>query len=120
MPSRPSTLAVPDPKAVLARAVLEAGKALGLRQDEIGQVIGRDRSSITRGVDPDGKTGELALLLVRCYRSLYVLVGGAGEDMSHWMRTANHHTGGVPAEQIKSVQGLASVVEYLDAMRGKS
>jgi len=120
MPPRASPLASPDPRAVLAHAVLEAGKALGLRQDEIGQVIGRDRSSITRGVDPDTKSGELALLLVRCYRSLYVLVGGAGADMRHWMRTANHHTGGVPAEQVKSVQGLAGVVEYLDAMRGKS
>jgi hypothetical protein len=120
MPSSPSTVADPDPRAVLARALLEAGKALGLRQDEIGRAIGRDRSSIARGVDPDSKAGELALLLVRCYRSLYVLVGGARVDMSHWMRTANRHTGGVPAEQVQSVQGLANVVEYLDALRGKS
>jgi hypothetical protein len=120
MPSSPSAVADPDPRAVLARALLEAGKALGLRQDEIGRTVGRDRSSIARGVDPDSKAGELALLLVRCYRSLYVLVGGARTDMSHWMRTANRHTGGIPAEQVQSVQGLAAVVEYLDAMRGKS
>lgn len=120
VPTSPSTLADPDSRAVLARALLEAGKAMGLRQDEIGRAIGRDRSSIARGVDPDSKAGELALLLVRCYRSLYVLVGGARADMSHWMRTANRHTGGIPAEQVQSVQGLATVVEYLDAMRGKS
>ena len=29
------------------------------------------------------------------------------------------HTGGVPAEQIKTVTGLARVVEYLDAIRAK-
>jgi hypothetical protein len=35
------------------------------------------------------------------------------------MHTNNRHTGGVPAEQVRSVQGLARVVEYLDAIRGK-
>jgi hypothetical protein len=35
------------------------------------------------------------------------------------MQTENLHTGGIPAEQVKSVQGLIAVLEYLDAMRGK-
>jgi hypothetical protein len=39
--------------------------------------------------------------------------------MKHWMHTYNHHTGAVPAEQVKSVQGLVTVMEYLDAIRGK-
>jgi hypothetical protein len=82
-------------------------------------VIGKDRTSISRGLDPASKSGELALLLIRVYRSLFVLVGGGPDDMKHWMHTANHHTGGVPAEQVQSVQGLNRVVEYLDAMRGK-
>jgi hypothetical protein len=38
--------------------------------------------------------------------------------MRHWMHTPNRDIGGVPAEQLRSVQGLAGVVEYLDAMRG--
>jgi hypothetical protein len=109
----------PDPKAVLAKALLNAGKALGLSQAEVGEVVGRDRTSIARGLDPYGKSGELALLLIRCYRSLFVLVGGEPAAMRHWMHTENLDTGGVPAEQVKSVQGLARVVEYLDAMRGK-
>jgi len=66
-----------------------------------------------------GKAGELALLFVRCYRGLFVLMGGRLEDMRHWMHTPNRDTGGIPAEQVRSVQGLARVVEYLDAMRGK-
>lgn len=108
-----------DEAAVLAKATLNAGKALGLTQAEIGQIVGKDRTSIRRGLDPDSKAGELALLLIRCYRSLHVLVGGQPVDMRHWMRTDNRHTGGVPAEQIRSVQGLAGVVQYLDAVRGK-
>jgi hypothetical protein len=35
------------------------------------------------------------------------------------MKTVNRHTGGIPAQQVCSIQGLVSVVEYLDALRGK-
>jgi hypothetical protein len=109
----------PADPALLSRALFTAGKVLGLSQADLGKVVGRDRTSIARGLDPESKAGELALLLLRCYRSLFVLVGGQPADMRHWMRTENRHTGGVPAEQVKTVQGLARVVEYLDAMRGK-
>jgi hypothetical protein len=106
--------------SVLAEALINAGKHLGLSQAELGAVIGKDRTAISRGrIDPASKAGELALLLIRCYRALYVLVGGSPEHMQHWMQTENLHTGGIPAEQIKSVQGLTTVLEYLDAMRGK-
>jgi len=108
-----------DDRAVLSKALLNAGKALGMSQTEIGSVIGKDRTSIGRGIDPEHKAGELALLLIRCYRSLYVLVGGDSKDIKHWMHTKNLHTGGVPVEQVKTIQGLSHVVEYLDAMRGK-
>jgi Antitoxin Xre/MbcA/ParS C-terminal toxin-binding domain/Antitoxin Xre-like helix-turn-helix domain len=110
----------PDPRRVLAAALVSAGKELGLTQAELGAVIGRDRTAISRGqLDPDSKSGELALLLIRAYRALFALVGGDAALMRHWMHTENVHTGGVPAEQIRSIQGLSRVVDYLDAMRGK-
>ncbi len=109
-----------DKASVLAEALLNAGKHLGMSQADLGEVIGKDRSAVSRGrIDPASKPGELALLFIRCYRALYVLVGGADEQMKHWMHTENRHTGGVPAQQVKSVQGLVAVLEYLDAMRGK-
>ena len=110
----------PNASETLTKAFLNAGRALGLTQDDLGEVVGRDRTVFRRGgVDPASKTGELALLFIRAYRSLYVLVGGQDDDLKHWMHTANRHTGGVPAEQVKSVVGLIHVVEYLDAIRGK-
>ncbi len=109
-----------DQAGVLAEALLNTGKSLGMSQTELGEVIGKDRTAISRGrIDPGSKAGELALLLIRCYRALYVLVGGNPRQMQHWMRTENLHTGGIPAEQIKTVQGLTTVLAYLDAMRGK-
>lgn len=108
----------PIDSAVLFKALIHASKELGLTQKDAGQVIGKDRTILARGIDPATKAGELALMLVRAYRSLHVLVGGAPEDMRHWMTTRNRHVGGVPVEQIKTVPGLTRVVEYLDAMRG--
>jgi len=104
---------------VLAKAFTNAGKALGVSQAELGLIIGKDRSNFRNGIDPKTKSGELALLFIRCYRSLFALVGGQVKDMQHWMQTVNNHTGGVPSEQIKTVTGLAYVVEYLDAIRAK-
>lgn len=115
-----ATREAPDRAQVLHEALINAGKALGLTQADLAAVIGRGRSDISRGnIDPDSKPGELALLFIRCYRALHVLTGGDAAAMKHWMHTENHHTGGTPALQIRTVQGLVDVLEYLDAIRGK-
>ena len=106
--------------AVLSKALLSAGKSLGMTQSQIGRAVGRDRTSLPRGIESTSKAGELALLLIRCYRSLYVLVGGKDADLAHWMSTENYHTAGIPIEQVQNVTGLVQVVEYLDAMRSKN
>jgi hypothetical protein len=109
-----------DKASILAEAFSNAGRQIGFSQAELGEIIGKDRSAISRGrIDPDTKSGELALLFVRCYRALFVLVGGDPAQMRHWMRTPNHGTGGIPAEQVKHVPGLVEVLQYLDAIRGK-
>ena len=109
-----------DSAGVLTRALVKAGKELGLTQSELGSIVGRDRTALSRGaLEPDTKSGELALLLIRAYRALFVLVGGEPRQMKHWMHTHNHHVGGVPAELVRSVAGLMRVVEYLDAIRGR-
>lgn len=109
-----------DTSQLLANALRNLSKEMGMTLAQVGEVIGKDRSAIARGINPTSKAGELALLLIRCYRSLYVLVGGEAGNIQHWMQTENRHTGGVPAEQILTVPGLMLVLEYLDAMRGKS
>ena len=106
--------------AVLAAALVKAGRELGLTQTELGVIVGRDRTALSRGaLEPGGKSGALALLVPRAYRALFVLVGGEPEQMKHWMHTRNLHVGGVPAELVRSVPGLVRVVEYLDAIRGR-
>ena len=118
--STPRQKPAAQPVQVLAKATLRAAARMGLSRDELARIIGRNRSSISRsGIDPDTKSGELALLLVRCYRSLAVLVDDNAGQIRQWLETPNRHTGGVPREQIREVQGLVTVTAYLDAIRGK-
>lgn len=113
-------IAADNKATVLAKALFNAGRGLGLTQTAIGRIVGKNRSTLLRsGVDPDSQNGQLALLLIRCYRSLYALMDGNEEQMRHWMHTPNRHTGGVPADQLLSVVGLVHVCDYLDAIRGK-
>lgn len=115
-----SPQSAPDPAAVLGKATLRAAARMGLSREELSAVIGRDRSSISRaGIDPGTKSGELARLLLRCYRSLAVLVDDDETQIREWLGTRNRHTGGTPREQLRDVAGLVAVTGYLDAIRGK-
>ncbi|NNE61338.1 MAG: DUF2384 domain-containing protein, partial [Woeseia sp.] len=110
----------PQADEVLGTAVLRAAERMGLSRTDLTRVIGRDRSSISRsGVDPDSKSGELAKILIRCYRALAVMVDDNQEQIREWLATPNRHTGGVPEQQLQTVAGLVAVSEYLDAIRGK-
>lgn len=84
--------------------------------------MGKNRSSLyrTNGIKSNSKSGELALIFIRCYRALYVLTGGNEDVMKHWFNTKNNHTGGIPLEQVTKLEGLMTVMRYLDAMRGKN
>ena len=118
--ARASEKAAPNANLVLGKAAIRAADRLGFSQAELADIIGRDRTTITRsGIDPDSKPGELAKLLIRSYRSLAVMLDDNANQVLHWMQTANRHTGGVPAQQVRTVAGLVTVTAYLDAIRGK-
>ena len=104
---------------LLLQAVLRTADELDLSRTALAKVLGRDRSMFARakGIDPSSKTGELALLLIRLYRSLSVLVGNDRMLIRHWFHTANRHIGGVPADQVQRTESLVEIVHYLDAMR---
>ena len=109
---------------VLRKALIAAGERLGLRGKELAVVIGSSEASVSRlrsgrGLDPATKEGELALLFVRLYRSLDALVGGDDEKARAWLHAENDHLGGIPAERIRTIEGIVDVVQYLDAMRGR-
>ncbi len=107
-------------KALLAKALLNAGKAFGFNQTELADIVGRNRTGLVRdGIDPASKSGELALLFIRLYRSVFALTGGEPAAMKHWINTENRYFDEVPRQLIRSAEGLVRVNHYLDAMRGK-
>lgn len=110
----------PDEKKVLTKAYVNAAKALGMNTTTAAQVIGINRTTLTRGLDPKQKNSELALMVIRCYRSLSALMGGNQDHMRHWFNTHNIHLNATPAQAILSVEGLYRITRYLDALRGKN
>jgi hypothetical protein len=112
------------PNQVLATALLKLKDLLQLSSDDLGKIIGVHRNTITRllkkgEIESLSKEGELSLLLIRVYRSLYALNGGDMQAIHHWLNTYNRHIQDIPIEAIQSVLGLSKVVNYLDAIRGK-
>lgn len=123
MSASPQPKSAPERETVVTKAVQRAGTALGLNQRELGQVLGISEAKVSRlgdatQLDPKRKEFELAVLFVRLYRSLDALVGGDDMKAELWLHAENHYLGRVPADAIKTVEGLLSVVQYLDAMRG--
>jgi transcriptional regulator with XRE-family HTH domain len=108
---------------VLSRALLRAAELLGLSRAALARVLGVSEAGVsrlasgTRLIDPDSKEGELALLLVRLYRSLDALVGNDAGQRRSWLASYNRGVNGKPVELIERAEGLAGVVAYLDGMR---
>jgi hypothetical protein len=113
------------PASVLTKATLRAARLLGLTDAALGTILGISGASVSRlgagrrAIAPKGKEGQLAILFLRMYRSLDALLGDA-ESCRRWLHAGNSHLGAVPADLVRSVEGLVHVAQYLDAMRGKN
>lgn len=120
-----TALARPQPEAaeVLTKAAGRAAELLGLNGATLARVLGSSEAGVSRllrgqrHVKPESKEGEMAALLIRLYRSLDALVGNDAERRRAWMHSHNTALGGIPAELIRSAQGLVTTVAYLDGMR---
>jgi transcriptional regulator with XRE-family HTH domain len=109
---------------VVSTATVAAADRLGLSSRQLAAIIGVSEATVSRmqrgrGIAPTSKEGELSLTFVRLYRSLDTLVGGDDAKARDWLHAMNDDLGGVPAERIRTVEGLIDVVQYLDAMRGR-
>jgi hypothetical protein len=106
---------------VLTRAVLRAGARLGLTKRAIGRIIGVSEATVSRMGSGDyvlargRKPFELAVLLVRLFRSVDAIVGGNEETARSWLRSENIALGAAPIEKIQTISGLTDVIAYLDA-----
>lgn len=121
---RMNTQTKTQPNQVLATALINLKDLIKISSEDLGKIIGVHRNTITRflkkgEIDVHSKEGELSLLLIRVYRSLYALNGGNIDAIRHWLFTQNRHLQGIPLDLMKTILGLSLVVNYLDAIRGK-
>lgn len=113
----------PAADAVLTKALLRAAELLGLSSRTLARILGVSEASVSRlvsgsrTIDPASKEGELALLLVRVYRSLDALVGTDAAQRKAWLGSQNRALNGRPIDLLQRTDGLVAVVAYLDAMR---
>jgi hypothetical protein len=111
-----------DDIRIVATAVLRAAELMGLRQAELAGVLGVSEATISRmrsDADrlPGGKPYQLALLLIRLYRSLVGVFGADLATIKAWMRSENLALRGVPATLVVTPEGLVRTLEYADAAR---
>jgi DNA-binding XRE family transcriptional regulator len=111
--------------AVISKAVINTAELLAISQTRLAQTLGVSKSTVSRLhsgsylLSPEKKEWELAVLLVRLFRSLDAIVGGIADDARSWLNSNNHALSErTPADMILTVEGLVRVVNYLDARRG--
>lgn len=110
-----------DKEHVIAKALLKTKELLNLTGPEVEEVTGISESKLSRikrhdATINDDKKYQLAVLLIRLYRSLDSITNN-DDVSSQWIRNGNLALHGVPIELIKSPQGLIDVINYLDSRR---
>lgn len=103
----------PTAQQVLGDALRAAAQALGLDGAETAKVLGTAASDID-SLPTESAPARCALGVVRVYLQLRALVGSDPHNMRHWMRGYNKGTGGIPAEQMQTREGLDIVLGYLE------
>ena len=120
---QPHVAPAPDKAMVLGKATIRAAQELHLSSAALARVIGLSEPTISRiaggarGIAPESKEGQLALLVVRLFRSLDPLVGSDAQKRHDWLRSHNKALNGTPAALIENPTGLVNALAYLDGMR---
>ena len=108
---------------VVTKATVVAAERLGLNARSLASVLGVSEASVSRMkrldhlLEKGTKPFELALLLIRLFRSLDAITGGDEGVARKWLRNTNTALGGIPADRISTITGLTDVLAYLDARR---
>lgn len=116
----------PEPAAqgrVVTKAVMAAADRLGLNAARTADILGLSAPTVSRMkrldflLEPGSKPFELAVLLIRVFRSLDAIAGGDEAVAKNWLRNHNTALGAAPADMLATITGLIDVLSYLDARR---
>lgn len=108
---------------VVTKATVAAADRLGLSARTLAGIVGVSEASVSRMkrldhlLEKGTKPFELALLLIRLFRSLDAITGGDDQVARAWLKNHNTALAGIPANKILTISGLTDVLAYLDARR---
>lgn len=117
--------AQPDMARVVGTALCRAREGLGLTLQQTSTIVGLSTaflSKLGRGkaaLEPGSKPFQLALMLIRIYRSLFPLAGGDEDAMRAWLAADNSDLGAPPLAMLANPAGLTHVLDYLDGERAR-
>lgn len=110
---------------VLTKALKNAAGYWGVNNKQLGEVIGLSEATVSRLkngqylLEHHSKQWQLAVIFLRIFRGLDSYMGGNVENECLWLKSDNTALGGVPLDLMRNVEGLISVVQYVDYMRGQ-
>jgi len=108
--------------AVLGKAFIRVGEALGLDDAELSAVLDEHVSTVQllrhghELLQPSTEAWSRALLLIELYQLLLALVG-TEQNAKIWLSSKNRGLSGRPRDLIKCRTGLEQVFQYLAATR---
>ena len=112
-------------EVILTKALKNAAEYWGMNNRQLGGIIGLSEATISRLrndhylLEHDSKPWQLAVVFLRVFRGLDAYMGGNAENERLWLQSNNTALGGIPADLMHNIEGLASVVQYVDYMRGQ-
>lgn len=112
-----------EPK-VISSALDKARKFMGMSKADLSKILKIDLkdldSCLNEGIKPDSLKGQVSLLTIQIYRSLFALSGINNKFMKHFLYTENSYFNARPIDVMKSPEGLVRVNDFLNAMSSKN
>lgn len=114
-----------DPVRVLTQAVTNAAELMGLNKATLAKILGISAASAGRlysgqyRLNPNSKEWDMALLLVRLFRSLDAIMAGDENALRSWLISPNLGLHAKPIELMNDAAGLVHTVDYVDSYRAR-
>ncbi|MDH5446526.1 MAG: MbcA/ParS/Xre antitoxin family protein [Gammaproteobacteria bacterium] len=115
----------PDPVRVLTGAVTSAADLMGFNKAMLAKILGISAASAGRlysgqyRLNPHAKEWDMALLLVRLFRSLDAIMAGDEKALRSWLASHNLALNAKPTELVTDAAGLVHIVDYVDSYRAR-
>lgn len=115
----------PDPIRVLTQAVTSAADLMGFNKATLAKILGISAASAGRlysgqyQLNQHSKEWDMALLLVRLFRSLDAIMAGDERALRSWLQSPNLGLNATPNELVTDAAGLVHIVDYVDSYRAR-